>query len=915
VKKRLFIIDGHALCYRAYYAFIRNPLLNSSGQNTSAIYGFARMLLKLIAEQKPDYLAVAFDPPTKSFRFALYSEYKANRQQMPEDLRSQIEEIKKMIEGLGIPRIEEAEFEADDVLGSAARRYGAEDLEVMLVTGDKDAYQLASDSVRSYANKKGISEYEIYGPEEVADLIGVRPDQVIDYMALAGDSSDNIPGVKGIGEKTAQKLIARYGSLDNLYMHIDELSGKQKEMLVNGRDAAYLSRELATVRTDLPLDLDLAGLKFSGINTGDAVSYFQQLEMSSIVRDFFSSATEVAAKDAAKDVAGGPDQESAYRDKGKSYRIIRTEDELNDLIRRIKKAGGVSLDTETTSLSPVEAELVGMSFSIKEGEGWYLPFLNKEMFSGGYGDPSRSLELLKPLLQDGSIKKIGQNIKYDQIVLMNHGISLGGIAFDTMVASYLLSPHERRHNLDDLAKKYLNYKTITYKDLVGTGKRAVPVDEVPLDRIAVYAVEDADVTFRLYNIFSKKLEDEELLSLFRDIEMPLVPVLADMERAGVKIDVGYFKKLEKQNREMLNQVEEKVYEAAGRRFNINSTRELSQVLFEELRLKPQRKTKTGLSTDIRVLENLQGIHPIIDHLIAYRTLSKLKNTYIDSLPKLVSKKTGRIHTSYNQTVAATGRLSSSDPNLQNIPVRDELGKSIRRGFVPEKGHLLMSADYSQIELRVTAHLSGDANMIRAFKDGIDVHSMTASGVFGVPLEGVTPEMRRHAKVINFATIYGVSPFGLSRQAEIGMKEAAEFIRIYFETYPAIKEYVDNTIAFAREHGYVRTLLGRKREILDINSETSFRREGAERIAINTPIQGTSADMIKIAMINISAEFGKKRLKTKMIMQVHDELVFEVPEEERGVVEKIVHDKMEHALDLEVPLKVDVAVGRNWEEAH
>jgi DNA polymerase-1 len=903
MKKRLFIIDGHALCYRAYFAFIRNPLLNSNGQNTSAIFGFARMLFRLITDQKPDYLAVAFDPPKKSFRFSLYSDYKANRQKMPDDLRSQIEEIKKMIETLGIIRIEEADFEADDVLGTIAKKYASSDVEVMLVTGDKDAYQLVGGNVKIYANKKGISEYEVYGEKEVEEMLGVRSDQVIDYMALTGDASDNIPGVKGIGEKTAQKLITTFGSLDGLYTRIDEVTGKQKEILMREKEMAYLSRDLVTVRTDLPIMHDIAEFRFDGVRADAAVPYFRKLEMTSVIKDFFGGAGDTGA---------APEKEGREH---KKYHTIGTEKELEDMIAQIKKAGEVSMDTETTSLSPVEAELVGMSFSIREREGWYLPLLSRGIFSESYPDPGRSLSLLKPLLTDPAVRKIGQNIKYDIIVLMNYGIEVAGVAFDTMVASYLLSPNERRHNMDDLAEKYLNYRTITFKDLVGAGKSAVPVEEVPLDRISEYAIEDADVTYRLYAIFRKKIDEEDLSTLFHDIEMPLIPVLADMERAGVKIDTGYFKKLEAQNLKMLREVEEKIYDSAGRAFNINSTRELSQVLFEELRLKPQRKTKTGLSTDIRVLESLRGAHPVIDHLISYRTLSKLKNTYIDTLPKLILKKTGRIHTSYNQTVAATGRLSSSDPNLQNIPVRDEMGKGIRHGFVPEKGCVLMSADYSQIELRVAAHLSGDGNMIRAFKEGIDIHAMTASSVFGVPIDGVTPEMRRQAKVINFATIYGVSPFGLSQQAEIGIREAAEFIRLYFEAYPGIKQYVDSTIEFARKNGYVKTLLGRKRGIADIDSETSFRREGAERMAINTPIQGTSADMIKIAMINISDEFRKKKLKTKMIMQVHDELVFESPEDELDTVKKIVIEKMEHALDLSVPIKVDIGIGKNWEEAH
>ncbi|MBN2158774.1 MAG: DNA polymerase I [Spirochaetes bacterium] len=909
MKKRLFIVDGHALCYRAYFAFIRNPLINSEGQNTSAIFGFARMLLKLIADQKPDYLAVAFDPPQKSFRFALYPEYKANRQKMPDDLRSQIDEIKQMIEVLGITRIEEADFEADDVLGTVARKYGSDDLEVMLVTGDKDAYQLVNEHVKIYANKKGISEYELYTEKEIEEMLGVRPEQVIDYMALTGDTSDNIPGVKGIGEKTAQKFIATYGSLDGLYEHIDDLTGKQKEMLIKGKEMAYLSRDLVTVKTDLPIKLDISRLRFEGIPAEKAAPYFLKLEMNSVIRDFFGAGVsgETSPVDGTTAVAAKP---------AKDYRIVRTEDDLSGMLRDIRKAGEVSLDTETTSISPVEAELVGMSFSIGEAQGWYIPLMSRGIFSEEYLDPSRSLELLRPLLVDPKVKKIGQNIKYDRIVLMNYGIELAGVAFDTMVASYLLSTNDRRHNLDDLAERYLDYKTITFKELVGSGKNAVAIEEVPMDKISEYAIEDADIALRLYHIFNEKLEKEkDLLRLFHDIEMPLVGVLADMERAGVKIDTGYFVKLEGENREMLKDVEGKIYDEAGQNFNINSTRELSGVLFDKLRLKPQRKTKTGLSTDIKVLESLQGSHPIIDHLILYRTLSKLKNTYIDTLPKLIIKKTGRIHTSYNQTVVATGRLSSSDPNLQNIPVRDDLGKSIRRGFVPEKGCFLMSADYSQIELRVAAHLSGDENMIRAFKDGTDIHALTASSVFGVSIDQVTPDMRRQAKVINFATIYGVSPFGLSQQAEIGVKEAAEFIRIYFETYPGFKKYVDDTIEFARANGYVKTMLGRKREIPEIASSTSFRREGAERMAINTPIQGTSADMIKIAMINIHEEIRKSMYKARMIMQVHDELVFEVPEGEMNAVRSLVVDKMEHALDLSVPVRVDVGTGKNWEEAH
>ncbi len=904
MKERLFIIDGHALCYRAYYAFVKNPLTNSDGQNTSAIFGFARMLLRLIADQKPDYLAVAFDPPGKSFRFALYPEYKANRVKMPDDLRSQIDEIKKMVDTMGIVRIEEGDFEADDVLGTMATRFASEGVEVTLVTGDKDAYQLAGEGVRVYANKKGISEHEIFGAAEVEEKLGVRPDQVVDYMALVGDVSDNVPGVKGVGEKTAQKLIASYGSLDGLYGRIDEVAGKLKETLLREKETAYLSRELVTLKTDLPIATDLEALKFTGLPGEKAIPYFKRLEMNSIISDFFEDRTAATPSPA-------PETDRGER----AYFVVKSEGDLQGMIRKIRDAGEVSVDTETTSLSPVDAELVGISFSVREREGWYVPLLSRGIFNEGPPDPARSLALLKPLLEDPEVKKIGQNIKYDMIVLGNYGIALAGVAFDTMVASYLLTTHERRHNLDDLAEKHLNYKTITFKELVGTGKSAIPVEEVPLERISEYAIEDADIAYRLYRIFHGRLEEEGLASLFHEIEMPLVGVLADIERAGVKIDIAHFKKLEVENRELLGEVEQKIYAEAGKPFNINSTRELSRILFDDLGLKSRKKTKTGLSTDISVLESLLGSHPIIDHLISYRTLSKLKNTYIDTLPKLISPKTGRIHTSYNQTVVATGRLSSSDPNLQNIPVRDELGKKIRKGFVAGEGCLLMSADYSQIELRVAAHLSGDSNMIRAFKEDIDIHSLTAASVFGVQIHEVTPEMRRKAKVINFATIYGVSPFGLSQQAEIGMRDAAEFIRAYFDTYPGFREYIDRTVEFARKNGYVTTMLGRKRRIPEIASETSFRREGAERVAMNTPIQGTAADMIKVAMIRISDEFRKRGFEARMIMQVHDELVFEMPRDEMQEVRAVVIEKMEHALDLSVPVKVDVGTGMNWEEAH
>ncbi len=900
-RKKLFVIDGHALCYRAYYAFIKNPLINSQGQNTSAIYGFARMLYRLLQDQKPDYLVVAFDPPKKSFRFTLYPDYKANREKMPDDLRGQIDEIKNMMDVLGIKRIEDGDHEADDILGSIAEQIADDDLEVVLVTGDKDALQLVNENVKVYANKKGISEYEIYDIDGVREKLHLSPEQVIDYMALTGDTSDNIPGVRGVGEKTAQKLLGKYATLDNLYSKIEELTGKQKTLLSDNMDMAYLSRELVTIKRDLKLDLDLESLGYGGALSEEAREYFHSIEMNSIVRDYFEGEEEGEA-----DIA---------TEKNILYEIIRTEERLREVIEIIREKGEVAVDTETTSLLHVEAGLVGISLSVEEREGWYVPMQSRGLFSEDYLDGSISLYLLKSLLEDESVKKIGHNFKYDIVVLRGAGVDVKGVYFDTMVASYLLNPGDRRHNMDDLALKYLNHRNISFKELTGTGKSKVPIEEVPLEKLAEYAIEDADITYRLYRLFKPGLVDNELDSLFYEMEMPLVTVLADMEMNGVRIDVDYFGKLSRVNDKMLEDVVRDIYREAGEEFNINSTRELSHILFTRLGLKSQKKTKTGLSTDITVLEALKGDHEIIQHLINYRTLSKFKSTYIDALPKIISSKTGRIHTSYNQTVAVTGRLSSSNPNLQNIPVRDQLGREIRKGFVPEKDHILMAADYSQIELRLAAHLSGDENMIKAFREGIDIHNLTASRVNGVDIEKIDPDMRRQAKIINFAIIYGVSPFGLAQQADIGVKEAAWFIKIYFETYPGFKNYMDRTIEFAKEHGFVRTMLGRKRDIPDISSPVTFRREGAERAAINAPIQGTSADMIKIAMIDINRFIHEKGLKSQMIMQVHDELVFEVHRSEKDLVEKMVREKMEKAIELQVPVIVDIGWGNNWDEAH
>ncbi len=902
MKKRLFIIDGHALCYRAYYAFMRNPLVNSKGQNTSAIYGFARMLFKLAEDQKPDCLAVAFDPPVKSFRFRLYEPYKATRQKTPEDLKSQINEIKRMVETMGLPVLENDEYEADDLLGSAAAKYSSLGFEVVLVTGDKDAFQLLKDGVSILAPKKGISEYEIMGPEEVSSKLGISPSQMVDYLALMGDSSDNIPGVPGIGEKSAQKLIAEFGSLDEIYRRIADVQPRQRKLLEEGRESAELSRNLATIRTEVSIDIDTSPFSLGGIMTTATRKFFEEHEMNALVKDYYDGGP-----------ISTPPKETVS--KHKDYRIIRDINELTDMLKQINTAGTVSVDTETTSISPAAADLVGISFSIEDSQGWYIPMISSGLFGEGHMDPSESLAAVKPLLEDDAVRKVGQNIKYDIIVLARHGIRLAGVYFDTMVASYILDASERRHNLDDMAMQHLNYKTTTYKELTGTGKNALSISEVELEKLADYAIEDADIALRLYRIFEPRIKKEGLEDLFFNVEMKLVQVLADMEAAGVLIDTEHFAALSAENEKLLFDTQENIFKEADGRFNINSTKELSAVLFDRLGLKPVKKTKTGFSTDITVLEALRGHHAIVNHLISYRTLSKLGGTYIDALPKLINPLTGRIHTSYNQTVVATGRLSSSDPNLQNIPIRTEFGRKIRAGFVAQKGFLILAADYSQIELRLAAHLSGDENMIAAFIDGVDIHTKTAASVFGVGLDDVTSEMRRQAKIINFATIYGVSPFGLSQQAEIGVKEAAEFIRLYFETYPGFKNYMDRTIAFAKEHGYVETMLGRRRAIPEIDSSAQFRREGAERIAINTPIQGTSADMIKIAMIRIHESLISSSLRSRLIMQVHDELVLETAEDELENVKSLVTEEMRNAIELKVPIEVTCGFGKTWDEAH
>ncbi|MCD6450995.1 MAG: DNA polymerase I [Acidobacteria bacterium] len=896
MPEKIFLIDGSALAYRSFFAFIRNPLITSKGENTSATFGFATTLIKIIEEEKPDYLAVIFDSPKPTFRHRIFPEYKATRQKMPDEMRDQLPRIRELLDALRVPTIEIPGYEADDVIGTMAVKGAGKGATSYIVTGDKDFMQLVGERILIYNLRAGGKGLEILDERDVIKKFGVPPSRVIDILALMGDKSDNIPGVPGVGEKTALELIKRFGSLEGVYANLDKIEReKLRRVLAENKKQAFLSRELVTIKKDLPLELELTRLKRKEPDRNRVISLFLELEFSSLI--------DTVVTDATKDKH--------------SYHTIKRKEELERLIEKVREAGALVVDTETTALSPMSAELIGISFAIKEREAYYLPLLELSDFT-----LDEALRMVKPILEDPKIRKIGQNIKYDLIVFKNYGIELSGIEFDTMVASYLLNPSRRQHNLDSIALEYLNYKKIPTKSLIGKGKKQISMSEVPLTEVAEYACEDADITLRLRNYLEPRLKTLSLWNLFTEIEMPLVRVLAIMEMNGVSLDVPKLAELSQKLAKELYELELKIYELSGEKFNINSPQQLSHILFEKLKIhkelgirKGMKKTKTGYSTDSSVLNNLSA-HPLVKLILNYRELSKLKSTYIDALPKMINPKTGRIHTSYNQTVTATGRLSSSEPNLQNIPIRSEIGKEIRKAFIPrDKGWLLLSADYSQIELRIVAHLSEDPLLIEAFRAGEDIHRKTASVIFGVPMNEVTKEMRSRAKAINFGIIYGMGPQRLAAETGLSLEEAKRFIETYFEKHPKVHFFIEKTIADARERGYVTTLLGRRRLIPEIRSSTPYIRASAENIAINTPIQGTAADLIKRAMVKIQEEIEKRELKTKMIIQIHDELLFEVPEGELDEAKKLIKEEMEGVMELLVPIVVDIGVGRNWLEAH
>jgi DNA polymerase-1 len=888
----VYLVDGSSYIHRAYHA-IRN-LSNSKGLPTNAVFGFAKMTLKLFSEKQPKYIAITFDAKGPTFRHELYEDYKANRPPMPEDLIAQLPYIRAFVKGVNVRMIEKEGYEADDVIGTLARISEEAGYRVVIVTGDKDFRQLVSPGISLWDTMKDrFTDYDGF-----KDEYGLEPARIIDIMGLAGDHSDNVPGVPGVGEKTAVTLIKQFGTLEGVFDHVEEVKGKKlKENLQASREKALLSKRLVTIDRFVPLAEEEGGNLKAGEPDGEALTeLFRELEFKGLW-DQFASRKEFEEKD---------------------YRLCLSEEELLSLMEKIRDKGKVSLDTETTSPDPLRADLVGISFSLEGHRAFYLPLAHSYSGAPKQLGPSKALQMLKPILEDEKIGKIGQNIKYDALVLKCHGVALGGIFFDTMIASYVINPGLRQHNLDHLAQHFLNHKMISYGEVVGKGKGRGDFSDVDVERAMEYSCEDADITFRLMKVLEERLESDMNQDLFYGLEMKLLPVLMDMEYNGIKVDSAFFRDMSRRFSEQLMEIERAIYDEAGMEFNINSPQQLGYVLFEKLQLPVQKKTvKTkSYSTDVTVLTKLSSLpHKIPRLLLRYRTLSKLKSTYLDALVNMVDPATGRIHTSFNQTVAATGRLSSSNPNLQNIPVRGEEGREIRKGFVAGEGHYLLSSDYSQVELRVFAHYSGDPAFMEAFKGDEDIHARTASEILGVKRGAVTPDMRRIAKAINFGIIYGMGSRKLSDELGIDHKTARNYIDTYYERYRGVAKYREETVAGARERGYVTTLFNRRRYLPDINHKNRIIRAEAERMAINTPIQGTAADLIKMAMIRISERLKRQSLRTKILLQVHDELVFEVPEDEIDVVPPMVKEEMEGVYRLDVPLKVDIKTGKNWDEAH
>ena len=895
-RKTLYLIDGYALIYRAYYAFVTNPLRTSSGEETSAVFGMANFLVKLREERDPDYLGMILDSREPTFRHERYPEYKATREKMPEDLAAQLPRVEQLFEAFRVPVIEREGLEADDVIGTLARKAADAGLEVYIVSGDKDFYQLVDDRLMllnpGRGGPTGVDE-ELVDLSNAHEKFGVEPEYVTDVLGFMGDSSDNIPGIPRIGPKTAQKLVDEWGHMEDVYENLERVgTPKMRERLEEHREAALLSKDLVTIRTDLDVDLDLGALEVQSPAPELVTTLFSELEFHRLLERFGGGEGVVEEAE---------------------YTAVDSVAALEALVRELEAAGRFAFDVETTSLDPMKAEIVGLSFATAPGRAWYVPI-------GHAGErslpPGRALEALVPLIEDPDRGKLGQNLKYDTVVLRRAGIELNGIEADAMLAAYLLDPGRRQYGIDILALEHLGHKMVSYEEVTRPdGEHQIPFAEVEVDDAARYACEDADVALRLCEDFLDDLEKRELLELYRDVELPLIPVLADMERTGIALDVSFFEEMaEKLEREM-ELIERDCFAIVGEEFNLNSPRQLSEILFEKLELPVVKRTKTGYSTDAEVLETLAAEHELPRRCLDWRELSKLKSTYVDALPAAIDPDTGRLHTSFNQTVAASGRLSSSEPNLQNIPVRTRLGREIRKGFVPsEEGWTLLVSDYSQIELRILAHLCGDENLVEAFRAGHDIHRQTAALVFGLDPDAVTPEHRTRAKEVNFGVVYGMGAFGLARRLGISREEAETFIEGYFARFPDVKRYQEDTVERVREDGYVTTLLGRRRYLPEIRSKNWNVRSFAERAAINSPIQGTAADLIKIAMIRVHRRLEEEDLPARMLLTVHDELVFEVDGGAAGDLEALVRDEMEGAIELDVPVVAEAGTGDTWYDA-
>ncbi len=929
--EKLYLFDSFAMIFRAYFALQKKPLINSKGQNVSAITGFLNTLYEIITKYKPTHIACAFDSTEPTIRHEAFEAYKANRSETPEDIIFSIPYIKEIIKGFNIPILEVPGYEADDIIGAIAMQAEQHNIETYIVTMDKDLGQLVSDKTFIHRPPYMGKPAQIYGVKEICERWEIdNPKQLIDILGLMGDAIDNIPGVAGIGEKTAQKLIKDFGSIEGIYENIEQVKGKLKDKLVEQKEQAFMSKSLATVELNVPVEFHIETFKIQEKNTAALAEIFAELEFRTQAKrilgdnynlleekskassntsqqfDLFSSINETALE-----TEKISENKNLFNTEH-LYTLVDTENKLAELVQKLSKEKSICFDTETTSLNTFESELVGISISIKENEGFYIPCFADKV------QTQAIIEQLRPILENENITKIGQNIKYDLLVLKNYKIELKGILWDTMLAHYLIEP-DARHGMDILAENYLNYQTISIEELIGKkGKNQGNMRDVPIEKIKDYAIEDADITLQLQQIFKKEIDQTHLENLFYNVETKLITVLADMEREGINVDVPFLQKYSSEIQEELIQLQDTIYKESGTTFNIDSPKQLGEILFEHLKIPYQgKKTKTGqYSTDEATLQKIMDKHNIVQYLLDYREFTKLKSTYVDAIPNLINPLTNRIHTTYNQTSVATGRLSSINPNLQNIPIRTERGKQIRKAFIPrDENYTLLSADYSQIELRIVASISGDENMMEAFRQKQDIHAATAARVFNVSLDKVSSEMRRKAKMVNFGIIYGISAFGLAQRLGTGRNEAAELIEEYFKQYPKIKNYMDNTIKFAQQNGYVETLLKRRNYIRDINSENYTIRGFAERIAINAPIQGSAADMIKVAMIDIHKQLKELNYNSKLLLQVHDELILDVHKSEREIIENIVSSSMKNALPLNIPVEVSCGWGNNWLEAH